>query len=35
MKATPLAQAIALAGEIGERHGAPVELARPGMIVEA
>ncbi|HEY1035112.1 MAG TPA: MBL fold metallo-hydrolase [Pseudoxanthomonas sp.] len=25
----------ALAGEIGERHGAPVELARPGMIVEA
>jgi metallo-beta-lactamase family protein len=24
----------ALAGEIGERHGAPVDLARPGMVVE-
>lgn len=25
----------ALAGEVGERHGVPVELARPGMIVDA
>ncbi|KRA51873.1 MBL fold metallo-hydrolase [Pseudoxanthomonas sp. Root630] len=24
----------ALAGEIGERHGAPVDLARPGMVVD-
>ena len=24
----------ALAGEIGERYGAPVELARPGMVLD-